>query len=57
MSVSRVYADVISQMPEGYANYDTLDIKWQYVWRESSNALQITRQVPDHPKGGKRKVQ
>ena len=31
MSVSRVYADVISQMPEGYADYDTVEINWQYV--------------------------
>lgn len=29
MSVSRVYADVISSMPEGYANYDSLSISWQ----------------------------
>lgn len=31
MSVSRVYADVISKMPEGYSDYDTVNIAWQYV--------------------------
>ena len=29
MSVSRVYADVVSNMPEGYADYDVVDIEWQ----------------------------
>ncbi|KAK8804061.1 hypothetical protein WA171_000154 [Blastocystis sp. BT1] len=28
MSVSRVYADVVSNMPEGYANYDTVEFGW-----------------------------
>lgn len=35
MSVSRVYADVISKMPEGYADYDTVEIDWQYVFFSS----------------------
>ncbi|CBK21776.2 uncharacterized protein [Blastocystis hominis] len=40
MSVSRVYADVISDMPEGYANYDSLTISWQ-----SPERYQIIRKV------------
>lgn len=32
MSVSRVYADVVSNMPEGYDNYDSLTISWQLVF-------------------------
>lgn len=31
MSVSRVYADVVSNMPEGYSDYDTVSISWQYL--------------------------
>lgn len=29
MSVSRVYADVISNMPDGYDDYDVVHIDWQ----------------------------
>ena len=31
LSVSRVYADVVASMPPDYADYDAVDIKWEYV--------------------------
>ena len=29
MSVSRVYADVVSSMPPDYADYDSVNITWE----------------------------
>lgn len=29
MSVSRVYADVVSNMPPDYADYDSVNITWE----------------------------
>ena len=31
LSVSRVYADVVTNMPPEYSDYDVVDIKWEYV--------------------------
>lgn len=31
LSVSRVYADVVANMPPEYADYDAVDIMWEYV--------------------------
>ena len=31
LSVSRVYADVVASMPPEYADYDAVDIKWEYA--------------------------
>ena len=31
LSVSRVYADVVANMPPEYADYDAVDIKWEYA--------------------------
>lgn len=46
-----MYADVVSNMPEGYANYDTLNISWQLVFSvfcnvyRSPERYQIIRKV------------
>ena len=29
MSVSRVYADVVTNLPPEYSDYESVDIKWQ----------------------------
>ncbi|OAO13030.1 casein kinase 2, partial [Blastocystis sp. ATCC 50177/Nand II] len=40
MSVSRVYADVVSNMPPDYADYDSVNITW-----ESPDRYQIVKKV------------